>query len=90
VSVEVRFPRVLAPIVGDGLGGEIEVGDTGSLRQALEDRWPGVATHLFDTTGVLRPHVLCFIDDASDRLEGEPREISDGSTIRIVQAVSGG
>ena len=38
----------------------------------------------------LRPHVLCFIDDEPDRLDGPTRPIREGSTIRIVQAVSGG
>jgi hypothetical protein len=81
---------VLAPIVGDELGGEIEASDTTSLREAMEDRWPGLTNHLFDSTGAQRPHVLCFIDDASDRLDGEPRALADGSVVRIVQAVSGG
>lgn len=90
MPVEVRFPRVLAPIVGSDLGGCIEVTDTSDLADALETRWPGLANHIFDSSGALRPHVLCFIDDESERLAGSPRPIADGARITIVQAVSGG
>ena len=81
---------MLSPIVGDDLVGEIEQTDTSNLADALESRWPGLKNHLFDAAGGLRPHVLCFIDDEPDRLDGPTRPIGGGSTIRIVQAVSGG
>lgn len=90
MAVRVEFPRVLAPIVGEELGGEIEASDTEHLREALESRWPGLTNHLFDSRGALRPHVLCFIDDVGDRLDGQPIQLGDGSHIRIIQAVSGG
>jgi len=85
----VHFPRVLAPIVGDGLHGSIEIDDPRLLRAGLETAWPGIGNHLFDSTGAMRPHVLCFVDDEPHRLDGPP-PVRDGSEIRFVQAVSGG
>ena len=90
MTIEVHFPRVLSPIVGDHLHGTIEVDERSQIRAALEQAWPGLANHLFDASGVMRPHVLCFVDDSADRLESDGADIRDGSEIRFVQAVSGG
>ena len=89
MRVDVHFPRVLAPIVGDDLHGTIEIDHAGDIRLGLEAAWPGVGNHLFDSTGAMRPHVLCFIDDERHRLDDTP-DVRDGSQIRFVQAVSGG
>lgn len=84
-----HFPRVLAPVVGDDLGGTIDVADGSDIRAALEASWPGIGNHLFDSSGTMRPHVLCFVDDESHRLDVTAR-VREGSEIRFVQAVSGG
>lgn len=89
MRIDVHFPRVLAPIVGEALHGTIDIDDASQIRVALEATWPGVGNHLFDSTGTMRPHVLCFVDDESHRLDGVPT-VSEGSGIRFVQAVSGG
>ena len=87
---KVIFPRLLAPIVGEDLVVTIDATTAGELRQALEEARPGVSQHLFDSTGALRPHVLCFVDDESTRLSDPDQPILRRSTVRIVQAVSGG
>lgn len=89
MRVDVHFPRVLAPIVGADLQGTIEIDDASQIRLGIETAWPGVGNHLFDSTGTMRPHVLCFVDDEAHRL-GETPDLRDGSQIRFVQAVSGG
>ena len=86
----VVFPRVLAPIVGDDLTVWIEATTADELQRGLEEACPGVSHHLFDSTGALRPHVLCFIDDESTRLADPDQPLPEPATIRIVQAVSGG
>lgn len=90
MTARVVFPRLLAPIVGDDLTVELDVTTVAELREALERARPGVGRHLFDSTGALRPHVLCFIDDESTRLADPDQQIQPGSTLRVLQAVSGG
>lgn len=89
MKIVVYFPRVLAPIVGEELHGTIEIHDASGVRFGLETSWPGIGNHLFDSTGSMRPHVLCFVDDESHRLD-DPPSLREGSEIRFVQAVSGG
>lgn len=90
MTIAVHFPRVLSPIVGDQLHGTIEIDERSQIRAALEQAWPGLTNHLFDASGDMRPHVLCFVDDAADRLDSDGPDIRDGSEIWFVQAVSGG
>ena len=65
-----------------------------TLEDALEDAYaqlPGLRVHVCDETGKLRQHVLCFLNDANTRgLEYAKQPITDGDTITILQAVSGG
>lgn len=89
MKIDVHFPRVLAPIVGEELRGTIDIDDASQIRRDLEATWPGIGNHLFDSTGSMRPHVLCFVDDESHRLDDAPT-VREGSEIRFVQAVSGG
>ncbi len=90
MTVRIIFPRLLAPIVGEDLTVEVDASTVGELRRALEQERPGVSHHLFESTGALRPHVLCFIDDEATRLTDPEQAIDAGSTLRVVQAVSGG
>lgn len=87
---KVIFPRLLSPIVGHDLSVEVTASTVGELREALEATRPGVSHHLFGSTGALRPHVLCFIDDEANRLEDPAQGIHPDATVRVIQAVSGG
>lgn len=86
----VIFPRLLSPIVGEGLVVDVTASTVGELRDALEVARPGVSHHLFDSTGALRPHVLCFIDDEASRLTDPEQVLHSDATVRVIQAVSGG
>lgn len=86
----VIFPRLLSPIVGEDLAVEVTASTVGELRDALEVARPGVSHHLFDSTGALRPHVLCFIDGEASRLADPSQVIHPDATLRVIQAVSGG
>lgn len=86
----VVLPRLLDPATGGRRSIEVR-GDT--IEAALDSllaEMPAVEVHLFDHTGALRPHVLCFVDSESNRLEDRQARIGPGSRIRFLQAVSGG
>ena len=65
-----------------------------TLEDALEDAYsqlPGLRVHVCDESGRLRQHVLCFLNDTNMRGPDSVKQpLSDGDTITILQAVSGG
>jgi sulfur-carrier protein len=65
-----------------------------TLEDALEDAYtqlPGLRVHVCDESGRLRQHVLCFLNDTNMRgPDSVKHPLSDGDTITILQAVSGG
>lgn len=90
VRVKVELPSLLRQVAGQGpfwAAGR-------TLGQALEDllrRHPGLRVHLYDESGRLRRHVLCFHNGSESRwLEGRDPPLSEGDVITILQAVSGG
>ena len=90
MSVTVLLPRILAPATGGRLRMEVEATTAGEAVDGLLAAWPGLAVHLFDERGELRPHVLCFIDGEATRLGDRRAPLTAGGEIRFVQAVSGG
>ncbi len=90
MSVEIRLPRILDPVVDDPSPIPVEAGTVGEALDRLLERHPQLRVHLFDEAGRLRPHVLCFVDGRSDRLEDRTRPVGDGATLEFLQAVSGG
>jgi molybdopterin synthase sulfur carrier subunit len=89
--VTVELPGLLAPIV-DGrrtIGVEAET-LRGALR-ALIELHPALEVHLFDETGDLRQHVLCFQNRTNTRwLDTLDVPVEEGDVITLLQAVSGG
>jgi molybdopterin synthase sulfur carrier subunit len=52
---------------------------------------PPLRDHLYDESGQLRPHVLCFLNETNSRwLDDQDCPLKDGDCITILQAVSGG
>ncbi len=88
--MRIVFPKVLSPAVGDRLTLEVTASTVDHAIAAMLDAEPAVAVHLFDSTGALRPHVLCFVDGEATRLEDRGATLSKTSEIRFLQAVSGG
>ena len=86
--ITVRFPRVMAPAIGDATTLSLEADTVGSAIEAMTAAMPAVRVHLFDETGTLRPHVLCFVDGESNRLLDAAHPVA--SDITFVQSVSGG
>lgn len=84
----VVLPRLLRPVVGPETRLDVAGTTVGEVVDGLLARHPGLRPHLFDETGRLRPHVLCFVDGRASRLE-DPSAPA-GSEVRFLQAVSGG
>ena len=84
----ISLPRLLEPAAGNRL--ELHVGgDTvGTVVSELLSELPALRVHLFDERSKLRPHVLCFVDGVSSRLDQPDQPVRE--ELRFVQAVSGG
>lgn len=83
----VRLSRLLTTVVGDQLEYEVEGDTVGDVIDKLLADLPALRVHLFDQTGDLRPHVLCFVDDEAVSLED--RSIP-AARLEFLHAVSGG
>ena len=89
--VTIELPSLLGPVTGPQRSLEIEADTLAGALDAMIDAQPALRVHVFDETGGLRQHVLCFVNDTNSRwLESMEAPLSDGDTIRIIQAVSGG
>lgn len=86
----VRLPAGLDAFTGftDGDDRTVEVAgdDLRSVVAAVEAALPGVAGHLVDGRGALRPHLLCLADGTATRDVDAPV----GDEVRFLTAVSGG
>lgn len=52
---------------------------------------PGLGRHLFDESGAMRRHILCFCNDVYTRgKDGLDAPISPGDEITLLNSVSGG
>jgi molybdopterin converting factor small subunit len=65
-----------------------------TVAEALDDlvrQQPALGLHLFDDTGALRRHVLCFRNDTSlrDRPEFD-HPLSPGDRLTLINSVAGG
>jgi molybdopterin converting factor small subunit len=86
----VHLPRLLDPATGGTRRSTVQGSTLGEVVAALVAHLPTVETHLFDHTGALRPHVLCFVDGRATRLEDRSTPVGEDAEIRFLQAVSGG
>ena len=90
-AVTVILPSLLEPMTG-GTGQLTAEGTT--LAEALGDlirAEPRLKPHLFDESGALREHVLCFHNGTNTRwLDGWDVPMADGDELVFMQAVSGG
>lgn len=88
--VVVSLPRLLEPAIGAIRKIEVEGSTTDSAIKALLEVHPTLAVHLFDESGELRQHVLCFVNGTQTRLDNRNDPLDDGAEITFLQAVSGG
>jgi molybdopterin converting factor small subunit len=93
MAVSVVLPRALTPYAR-GLGTLELVEHCSTVRDALATvsaRWPAVIDRVLTEQGELRRHVNVFLGDESIAfLDGLDTAVTNGATITIVPAVSGG
>lgn len=86
-AVAVTIPRMLADLVAGERRFEVRAATVDGVLEAVVNRHPELAVHLFDESGALRPHISCFHNDrAADRAS----TVAGGDRVVILQAVSGG
>jgi sulfur-carrier protein len=87
MTAQVRLPRVLTQAVKTGLRHEVVGNDVDQVLRDLFRVEPGLRNHLIDESGNIRTHVLVFVN-------GERADLTtivpDGSSVQVLQAVSGG
>jgi sulfur-carrier protein len=91
--ITVELPGALRPFAhgSEVVTLEERCATVGEALEKLERHWPGVRDRILDEQGTLRPHVAVFVGEESIRYRGGLHApVTDGSTIVILPAVSGG
>ncbi|MCH8804597.1 MAG: MoaD/ThiS family protein [Planctomycetes bacterium] len=90
-ALEVQLPSLLASMVEEGSVFSMQAETLAEAFRSISENHPKLALHLFDESGGLRRHVLCFHNDANTRwLETLDVPIRSGDSLLFMQAVSGG
>ncbi len=91
MSCRVVLPGVLRTAAGGRREVEAEGATLGAVLDDLAMRLPLLERRLRDERGVVRQHVLLFIDGVAVRGEGElDAPVPDGAEVYVSPAVSGG
>ena len=89
--VTVQLPAVLAQMVEGQRLFEVHGSTIGEALGDLVSQRPGLRVHLFDESGGLRPHVLCFHNEEYARgIEGLNWSVAPGDRLTILNSVAGG
>lgn len=91
MTARLLLPAALRRYAGEDAEVEIRGGTLGAALDELAGRLPQLERRLRDEQGLLRPHVLMFVDGVSVR-GGTPMEtpVPDGAEVFVAPAVSGG
>ena len=90
-SVTVELPTLLDPVTGGVRTVQVQADTLIGALGALIEQHPALRVHIFDESGGLRQHVLCFHNQESSRwLESLEVPVEEGDTVTLLQAVSGG
>jgi len=98
IRISVQLPRVLTELTQCERRVELELDDesgqcatVGSALAELVRRHPALEMHLYDETGGLRRHVLCFCNAVqADARASLDQRIACGDSITLVNSVAGG
>ena len=89
--VTIELPGMLSDLVDGQRSIPVEADSLGEALGVLVRRYPALDVHLFDETGDLRRHVLCFHNRTNTRwLKSIDVPLAEADTISVLQAVSGG
>ena len=90
-EVVVQLPRVLADLVACERHVVVEGATVADALDDLVRRHPKFGLHLFDDTGELRRHVLCFCNEVNTRTRSDLERVRvDGDQLTLVNSVAGG
>lgn len=79
---------MLAALIGGERFHDVDGASVAEALDALTQRHPELAVHLFDERGTLRPHVRCFKNDVG--VSDLATAVGEGDRVTVLQAVSGG
>lgn len=82
----VRLPSGLDAFTGGRRAVEVAGADVAAVVADLDGAMPGVAGHIVDGRGRLRPHLLCLVDGTATRDLATPVD----EEVAFLTAVSGG
>ena len=89
--VTIELPSLLGIVVDGDRSITVDAESLTDALKVLVERYPALEVHLFDESGDFREHVLCFHNQTNTRwLESIDVPLTEGDTITILQAVSGG
>ncbi|MGD9694556.1 MAG: ubiquitin-like small modifier protein 1 [Thermoleophilia bacterium] len=91
MSVTVRIPAPLRPVVGGASAVELEPGTVRQLIDQLDARHSGFRDRVVEEDGALRRFVNVFVAGEDVRFaEGIETAVADGQEVTILPAVAGG
>lgn len=90
-TVQIRLPGLLAQLLSGTKNLEVEAQTLQGAIDRLLAEHPALKVHLYDESGLLRPHVNLFYNESNTRwLSSLEVGVQDGDTVTVMQAVSGG
>ncbi len=90
-EVVLVLPRVLTDLAGCAREVVVRGASVEAALGALVDREPKLRIHLFDDTGALRRHILCFRNGVGiEHRAALSQPLESGDSLRIVNSVAGG
>lgn len=90
-EVTVRVPGLLARFLDGDRSASVRADTLSACLDRLVETYPELEPHLFDDRGRLRAHLQLFADDQRVAWsDAATVKLDEGSTVTILQAVSGG
>lgn len=91
MKVKVRVPTPLRKLTRDQEVVEVDATNIGSVIDALDAEFPGIAQRLVDESGELRRFVNVYVNDEDIRfLQNRETPIQNGDEVSIIPAIAGG
>ena len=91
MSVSVEIPTPLRRFTDGVAKLDCSAATLNDLLAELEGRFPGMARHLRDDSGQIRPFLNIYVNDEDIRyLQKEATAVSEGDNISIVPSIAGG